>query len=40
MVAWCTKEGHGSRIIPDGALQGVQFIQVRLASFCRLKVRG
>lgn len=36
MVAWCTKEGHGTRIIPEGALQGVQFIQVRLASFyCR-----
>lgn len=30
MVAWCTKEGHGTRIIPEGALQGVQFIQVRL----------
>ncbi|TKA55221.1 hypothetical protein B0A53_02191 [Rhodotorula sp. CCFEE 5036] len=27
MVAWCTKEGHGTRIIPEGALQGVQFIQ-------------
>ncbi|GAA5899401.1 hypothetical protein JCM6882_009108 [Rhodosporidiobolus microsporus] len=25
MVAWCTKEGHGTRIIPEGALQGVQF---------------
>ncbi|GAA6048247.1 hypothetical protein JCM3770_006502 [Rhodotorula araucariae] len=27
MVAWCTKEGYGTRIIPEGALQGVQFIQ-------------
>ncbi|KAH6899344.1 manno protein [Coprinopsis sp. MPI-PUGE-AT-0042] len=27
MVAWCTKPGHGSRLIPEGALQGVQFIQ-------------
>ncbi|GAA5911520.1 uncharacterized protein JCM6883_005783 [Sporobolomyces salmoneus] len=27
MVAWCTKEGHGTRIIPEGALQGVQFIR-------------
>ncbi|GAA5838919.1 hypothetical protein JCM11251_003736 [Rhodosporidiobolus azoricus] len=25
MVAWCTKEGHGTRIIPEGALRGVQF---------------
>ncbi|GAA5846094.1 hypothetical protein JCM9279_004784 [Rhodotorula babjevae] len=25
MVAWCTKEGYGTRIIPEGALQGVQF---------------
>ncbi|GAA5916279.1 hypothetical protein JCM6882_005067 [Rhodosporidiobolus microsporus] len=27
MVAWCTKEGHGTRVIPEGALQGVQFVQ-------------
>ena len=27
MVAWCTKPGHGSRLIPEGALQGVQFIK-------------
>ncbi|KAF9068330.1 hypothetical protein BDP27DRAFT_1163691, partial [Rhodocollybia butyracea] len=26
-VAWCTKKGHGSRLIPDGALQGVQVVQ-------------
>lgn len=29
MVAWCTKEGYGTRIIPEGALQGVQFTRVR-----------
>ncbi|GAA5855159.1 hypothetical protein JCM5353_005898, partial [Sporobolomyces roseus] len=27
MVAWCTKEGHGTRIIPEGALTGVQFMR-------------
>jgi hypothetical protein len=26
-VAWCTKEGHGTRIIPEGALKGVQFMR-------------
>ena len=26
MVAWCTKPGRGTRLIPEGALQGVQFI--------------
>jgi len=26
-VAWCTKPGHGSRLIPSGALQGVQFMK-------------
>lgn len=26
-VAWCTKPGHGSRLIPAGALQGVQFMR-------------
>ncbi|KAG9073638.1 hypothetical protein FRC06_011279 [Ceratobasidium sp. 370] len=25
-VAWCTKKGHGTRIIPPGALKGVQFL--------------
>jgi len=25
MVAWCTKPGKGTRLIPAGALQGVQF---------------
>jgi len=25
-VAWCTKPGHGTRLIPQGALQGVQFL--------------
>jgi hypothetical protein len=26
-VAWCTKPGHGTRLIPAGALQGVQFMR-------------
>ncbi|KAH9481045.1 hypothetical protein JR316_0005564 [Psilocybe cubensis] len=25
MIAWCTKPGHGTRLIPEGALHGVQF---------------
>jgi hypothetical protein len=25
MVAWCTQSGHGTRIIPDGTITGVQF---------------
>ncbi|KJA19714.1 hypothetical protein HYPSUDRAFT_56435 [Hypholoma sublateritium FD-334 SS-4] len=25
MIAWCTKPGHGARLIPAGALTGVQF---------------
>ena len=27
MVAWCTKPGHGTRLIPAGALQGVQWMK-------------
>merc|ERR1711974_545866 len=27
MVAWCTKPGRGTRLIPEGALQGVQFVR-------------
>ncbi|KAJ7611912.1 hypothetical protein DFH06DRAFT_1371753 [Mycena polygramma] len=27
VVAWCTKKGHGTRIIPDGAITGLQFIK-------------
>jgi len=26
-VAWCTKPGYGTRLIPKGALTGVQFIK-------------
>jgi len=26
-VAWCSKTGHGTRIIPDGTLTGVQFLR-------------
>jgi len=36
-VAWCTKKGHGTRLIPEGALQGVQLIQspgyIQIAGF-------
>ncbi|KAF8869056.1 hypothetical protein BD779DRAFT_797468 [Infundibulicybe gibba] len=27
MVAWCTKPGHGTRLIPAGALKGVQYMK-------------
>lgn len=27
MVAWCTKAGRGTRVIPRDALKGVQFIR-------------
>ncbi|KAF8148879.1 hypothetical protein B0H34DRAFT_624590, partial [Crassisporium funariophilum] len=27
MIAWCTKAGHGARVIPPGTLQGVQFMK-------------
>jgi hypothetical protein len=27
VVAWCTKAGHGTRNIPNGALKGVHFVQ-------------
>ncbi|KAF8072318.1 manno protein [Lyophyllum atratum] len=27
MVAWCTKPGRGTRLIPAGALQGIQFMK-------------
>jgi hypothetical protein len=27
MVAWCTKPGHGTRLIPAGALTGAQYIK-------------
>ncbi|TDL25242.1 hypothetical protein BD410DRAFT_826540 [Rickenella mellea] len=26
-VAWCLKSGYGTRLIPDGTLQGVHFVQ-------------
>ncbi|KAK0237887.1 hypothetical protein EDD85DRAFT_832227 [Armillaria nabsnona] len=26
-VAWCTKEGYGTRLIPDGAITGAHFVQ-------------
>jgi hypothetical protein len=39
-VAWCTKPGRGTRLIPAGALTGVQFmktpayVQVRWTRCC------
>ncbi|KAF9553480.1 hypothetical protein CPC08DRAFT_713723 [Agrocybe pediades] len=27
MVAWCSKPGHGTRLIPEGALTGLQFLK-------------
>jgi len=27
MIAWCTKPGHGTRLIPEGALTGVQYMK-------------
>ncbi|TFK20391.1 macrofage activating glyco protein [Coprinopsis marcescibilis] len=27
MVAWCTKPGHGTRLIPEGAITGLQWIR-------------
>ena len=26
-VAWCTKSGRGTRLIPNGSLQGVHFVK-------------
>ena len=26
-VAWCTKPGRGTRLIPAGAIKGVQFLR-------------
>lgn len=26
-VAWCSKKGHGTRIIPAGAITGIQYVQ-------------
>lgn len=27
VVAWCSKKGHGTRIIPNGAITSIQFVQ-------------
>ncbi|KZO97215.1 hypothetical protein CALVIDRAFT_526775 [Calocera viscosa TUFC12733] len=27
VVAWCTKSGHGTRLIPDGTINGAHFVQ-------------
>ncbi|KAJ7609507.1 hypothetical protein FB45DRAFT_944594 [Roridomyces roridus] len=29
VVAWCSKAGHGTRIIPAGAVTGLQFVQTQ-----------
>jgi len=26
-VAWCMKDGYGTRLIPDGTIQGAHFVQ-------------
>lgn len=26
-VSWCTKHGHGGRLVPDGAITGVQYLK-------------
>ena len=26
-VAWCIKDGYGTRLIPDGTIQGAHFVQ-------------
>ena len=28
-VAWCTKPGHGTRVIPAGAITGVQWLYAK-----------
>ncbi|KAF7292161.1 hypothetical protein MIND_01243200 [Mycena indigotica] len=28
-VAWCSKKGHGTRLIPNGAITSVQFVQTK-----------
>jgi len=28
-VAWCTKSGRGTRVIPDGTLEGVHFVKTQ-----------
>jgi len=28
-VAWCTKSGRGTRVIPDGTLKGVHFVRTK-----------
>ncbi|KAJ6583998.1 hypothetical protein DFH09DRAFT_1308703 [Mycena vulgaris] len=29
VVAWCSKKGHGTRIFPNGAITGLQFVQTK-----------
>ncbi|KAG6839758.1 hypothetical protein C0991_011913 [Blastosporella zonata] len=39
-VAWCTKDGSGTRLIPDGAITGAHFVQtpdfVQITGACSL----
>ena len=28
-VAWCSKKGHGTRIIPEGTIQGAQLLKTK-----------
>ncbi|EIM85192.1 uncharacterized protein STEHIDRAFT_147739 [Stereum hirsutum FP-91666 SS1] len=36
-VAWCTKKGYGTRLIPEGAITGIQFVKtpsyLQIAAF-------
>ncbi|KAL4268370.1 Carbohydrate-binding module family 13 protein [Pleurotus pulmonarius] len=46
-VSWCTKAGRGTRLIPDGTLQGVHFVKTQdyvqitgTGDFTRINIRG
>jgi hypothetical protein len=42
-VAWCTKPGHGTRLIPNGVLQGFQLLRmseyIQIAGFIDMNAR-
>ena len=42
-VAWCTKSGRGTRVIPDGTLKGIHFIRtkdyVHVGDFTKISVK-
>ena len=27
MIAWCTKKGHGTRIMPEGTIKGMSWVK-------------